>query len=162
MKSFALSLVALAAVLLAACETSPSSADTGPVTITLQRTACFGMCPIYTVSIDGDGQVTYTGQRFVRVTGEQHGQASREDVQALLRAFDAVQFESLQNEYRAHVTDLPSQIITLTRNGHTKRVVDYAGVDAGMPVAVRDLEQQIDRVANTAQWVGRPEGEPEK
>ncbi len=44
-------------------------------------------------------------------------------------------------------------IVTLTRNGHTKRVVDYAGTSVGMPEAVHDIEQQIDRVANTAQWV---------
>jgi len=110
-------------------------------------------CPSYTVSIDGAGNVTYNGLRFVGTTGEQHEKASREDVQALLSAFDAVHFESLQDAYRAHVTDLPSTIVTLTRNGHTKRVVDYAGTSVGMPEAVREIEQQIDRVANTAQWV---------
>lgn len=157
-------LAALGALALAACETTGAqTVDSGPVMITLERTACFGACPIYSVSIDGDGAVAYTGRRFVRVIGEQHGQASRAEVQALLQAFDAVQFESLNNEYRAHVTDLPSQIVTLTRNGRTKRVLDYAGTSAGMPAAVRELELQIDRVANTAQWVAHPPGEePEK
>lgn len=157
-------LAALGALALSGCETTAAQpADSGPVMITLERTACFGACPVYTVSIDGDGAVIYTGRRFVGVTGERHGQASRADVQALLQAFDAARFESLNDAYRAHVTDLPSQIITLTRNGHTKRVLDYAGPSAGMPAAVRELELQIDRVANTAQWVRRPQsGEPEK
>ena len=163
MKNLAFVLAALSALTLAACETtSAPPAGSGPVSIALERTPCFGMCPSYTVSIDGAGAVTYNGQRFVGVTGEQHGQASRADVQALLRAFDAVQFESLRDEYRGHVTDLPSAIVTLTRDGHTKRVVDYAGTSVGMPTAVRDIEQQIDRVANTQQWVRRPSDTPSK
>jgi len=140
---------------LSACETTSAPGDGGKVLITLERTPCFGFCPDYTVSIDGEGNVTYVGRRFVGVTGEQHGRASRADVQALLRAFDAVRFESLRDEYRAHVTDLPSTIVTLTRNGHTKRVVDYAGVSVGMPQAMVAIEQQIDRAANTAPWVRR-------
>ncbi|HVV31661.1 MAG TPA: DUF6438 domain-containing protein [Vitreimonas sp.] len=156
-------LAAFGALALAACETTVAQpADPSPVSITLERTACFGACPVYTVSIDGDGAVSYTGRRFVGVTGEQHGQVSRADVQTLLQAFDAAQFETLQDEYRAHITDQPSRIITLTRNGHTKRVVDYAGTRAGMPEAVRALEDEIDRVANTAQWVHRPDGAPAK
>jgi len=150
---FALVLVAFAVLTLAGCETPLPAKDAGPVMISLERTPCFGRCPIYTVSLDGDGSVTYNGQRFVGVTGERHAKISRADVDALLRAFDAAHFESLDDAYRAHVTDLPSTIVTLTRNGHTKRVVDYAGTSVGMPQAVRDIEQQIDRAANTAQWV---------
>jgi hypothetical protein len=153
-------LAVFGAVMLSACETTRAPpANDGPVLITLERTPCFGFCPDYTVSIDGDGNVAYNGRRFVAVSGEQHGKASREDVAALLRAFDDVRFESLNGEYRARVTDLPTQIVTLTRNGHTKRVVDYAGVSVGMPQAVADIEAQIDRVANTRQWVLR-NGEP--
>ncbi|MFT3729566.1 MAG: DUF6438 domain-containing protein [Terricaulis sp.] len=151
---FAFVLAAAGALALAACETTSAPAqESGPVSISLERTVCFGRCPSYSVTIDGAGYVTYNGARFVGTSGERHGKASREDVQALLHAFDAVRFESLRDEYRAHVTDLPSTIVTLTRNGHTKRVVDYAGVSVGMPEAVRDIEEQIDRVANTQQWV---------
>ena len=34
--------------------------------IHMQRTSCFGTCPIYAVTIDGRGAVTYDGERFVR------------------------------------------------------------------------------------------------
>jgi hypothetical protein len=153
---YASAAVALSAMALASCATPPSPSMRGPVLITLQRTPCFGFCPDYTVTIDGDGNVAYNGGRFVAVSGPQHGKASMEDVEALLRAFDAVHFETLHDVYRANVTDLPSQIVTLTRNGRSKRVVDYAGVSVGMPQAVTALEQQIDRAANTAQWVRRP------
>lgn len=129
------------------------------MTITLQRTVCFGFCPAYTVTISDDGTVVYRGERFVNVTGEQRVQISRDDVQVLLRRFDQAGFEQLRDSYRAPVTDLPTYTITLERNGRRKSVADYGGLSAGMPQAVRDLQNEIDRVANTGRWVLR-DGQP--
>ena len=39
------------------------------VVITLERTACFGVCPVYKLTIYGDGRVLYDGIRFVRTEG---------------------------------------------------------------------------------------------
>jgi hypothetical protein len=108
-----------------------AQADPNPVLISLSRTACFGFCPDYTVTISGDGQVTYVGRNF----------------------------ESLGNIYRAPITDIPTQSIALTRNGHTKTVVDYGGTSVGMPPAVRELETEIDRVAGVSRWTLR-DGQP--
>lgn len=144
---------------LSACTTDAAPATSGPVAITLTRTVCFGFCPAYTVNITGDGQVTYNGQSFVNVTGEQHATIAPEAVQDLLRRFDAVHFELLNDAYRAHVTDLPTTTIVLERDGHRKVVVDYGGLSAGMPPAIRDLQAEIDRVAGTSRWVLR-DGQP--
>lgn len=127
--------------------------------ITLTRTVCFGFCPAYTVTITGDGQVTYQGERFVNVTGERRAIVPRADVERLLRRFDEIGFDQLRDSYRAQVTDLPTYTITLERHGRRKSVADYGGLSAGMPQAVRDLQSEIDRVANTRQWVLR-DGQP--
>jgi uncharacterized membrane protein len=42
--------------------------------IRLQRTSCYGPCPIYTVTIDAGGTVTYEGERSVRVVGRRTAQ----------------------------------------------------------------------------------------
>jgi hypothetical protein len=145
-----------AAFALASCApVDAPPAGGGPVTITMQRTVCFGFCPAYTVSITGDGQVTYNGERFVNVVGRQTATIPQEDVQRLLRRFDAIGFDNLRDEYRANVSDLPSTTITLERNGRRKSVLDYGGTGAGMPESVRDLQAEIDRVANTGRWVLR-------
>jgi len=145
---------------LTACTTDAApQPSAGPVEITLTRTVCFGFCPAYTVMITGDGQVTYTGRNFVNVVGEQHATISPQAVQGLLRRFDAIHFESLNDVYRASVTDLPSTTIVLERNGHRKSVLDYGGPSAGMPQEVRELQAEIDRVAGTSRWVLR-DGQP--
>ena len=153
-------LAAFAAFALGACAAPGAPPpDTGPVRITLERGVCFGFCPDYTVSISGDGQVTYEGRRFVNVAGRQTATIPAADVQRLLARFDAVGFNNLRDEYRAQVTDLPTYIVTLERNGRTKRVLDYGGTGAGMPEAVRALQGEINRTANTARWVLR-DGQP--
>jgi hypothetical protein len=151
--------VLFGAIALASCAPVETPASEGPIMITLQRTVCFGFCPAYTVRITGEGEVTYIGERFVNAVGERHATIPRADVERLLHRFEEAGFMQLRDEYRAHVTDLPTYTITLERNGRTKGVLDYGGISAGMPAAVRDLQDEIDRVANTAQWVLR-DGEP--
>ena len=149
-----------AAVSLAGCapiDATPTSS--GPVVISLSRTVCFGFCPAYTVTITGDGQVTYVGSAFVNVVGEQHASIAPSAVQGLLARFDALHFDTLNGSYRAHVSDLPTYTIGLERNGLVKSVVDYGGPSAGMPQGVRELQNEIDRVAGTSRWVLR-DGEP--
>jgi PAS domain-containing protein len=156
----------IGAFALSACAPTTTTAAEGPVMITLTRSVCFGFCPAYRVTISGDGQVTYVGERFVNVVGERRASVPRADVERLLRRFDEADFDQLRDEYRAQVTDLPTYTITLERDGRRKTVVDYGGISAGMPRAVRELQDEIDRVANTGQWVlrdGQPvRGEPER
>lgn len=145
------------------CASIHDPASEEPTMITLARSTCFGFCPGYRVTISGDGEVVYVGQRFVNVVGERRAQISQAEAQQLLRRFDEIGFDSLRDEYRAPVTDLPTYTLTLERRGRRKTVVDYGGVGAGMPRAVRDLQDEIDRIANTDRWVlrdGRPVRDP--
>lgn len=151
----------LAALLLAACAPVETTAEQpmNNVEIRLNRGVCYGFCPDYTVTINGDGQVRYEGRRFVDAVGERTSTIPREDVARLVARFNEINFDQLQDVYRARVTDLPTYTLTLTRDGRTKTVVDYGGTGAGMPESVRELQNEVDRVAGTAQWVLR-DGQP--
>lgn len=154
------SLIALVAALaMVGCAPVETPATQGTVMITLSRTVCFGFCPAYRVSINQDGEVVYVGERFVNVRGEQRAVIPRTDVQRLVARFEEIGFESLRDQYRANVTDLPTYTITFERNGRRKVVVDYGGLSVGMPPSVRELQDEIDRVANTGRWVLR-DGQP--
>ena len=152
----------LGAVALIACAPVATPAETpsmSNVEIRLTRGVCFGSCPDYTVTVNSDGQVRYEGRRFVNVVGERTATISRDDVAALVARFDEVGFTNLRDAYRAPVSDLPTYTVALTRNGQTKTVVDFGGVDMVMTREIRDLQREIDRVAGTAQWVLR-DGQP--
>src|SRR4026209_824321 len=65
--------------------------------IGLQRTSCYGQCPIYAVSIDAGGTVTYDGEMFVRVVGRQTARISPAAVAALLASAVRIHFFDLRD-----------------------------------------------------------------
>lgn len=117
--------------------------------ITLERTACFGACPVYAVSIDRNGNVTYDGTRFVRVVGRQTDRIPVRLVAALVETVDRIRFFDLDDKYRQLITDLPTTFVTVTRGGRSKRIEDYFGA----PKSLKELERQIDDTARTARWI---------
>jgi hypothetical protein len=130
------------------------TAQESNVAITLERTACFGTCPVYTVRILEDGTVIYNGQDFVAVTGEQTGEIDPATVEAMVAEFAEAGYFEWDAEYMTQtVTDLPTIITSVTRNGETHRITRYAG-DASAPLALGFLEQWVDAMANTTQWTG--------
>src|SRR5438128_1292196 len=76
----------------------PAGAD--DVVITLQRTSCFGPCPVYTVTIDARGEVVYDGVRAVRVTGRQTDRVPPARVAAILETAERIGFFDLNDQYR--------------------------------------------------------------
>lgn len=131
----------------------PEMTDQSHVLIRLQRSGCYGSCPAYRVEIREDGVVTYEGRGFVLFEGRHESRIPREDVIALVGKFRDADFFSLNDEYFASVTDVPSYNTSIEIDGQSKSVDDYWGVDAGMPDSVVDLEDEIDRVAGTDRWV---------
>ena len=131
----------------------PEITDLSTVSIGLTRSACFGSCPGYTVVLSGNGTVRYTGKESVLITGDHIAHISQDAVRELLLQFRKADFFSAKDKYQGGGLDSPSQTITLTIGAHTKTVVDYMGLDASLPLAIRNLEQQIDETADTHRWI---------
>ncbi|MFN8380258.1 MAG: DUF6438 domain-containing protein [Anaerolineae bacterium] len=124
------------------------------VALTLERTACFGSCPIYSVTIYDDGTVVYQGERFVDVLGEQTSQIDPALVEQTVQMFaDAGYFDWDDSYNEMLVTDLPSVITSAMRDGETHRIERYEG-DSNAPFLLPFLENWLDLIANTAQWTG--------
>ena len=92
----------------------------------------------------------------VGALGHRGGHVSQADLRHLLDAFRKAQFFWLLDAYHAPITDLPSHKVSLAFDGRSKTVVDYAGTAIGMPQDVVGLEQLIDKIADTAQWISKP------
>ena len=138
--------------------------------ITLQRTACFGSCPDYTVTIDGQGNVEFRtrGENFpgefevhrsfsrsdgILLSGTHSDKIDKSVVAELVEQFQEAAFFSLQDEYRAQITDNPAYILTIDTGTASKTVVDYVGKEVGMPQVVSELQDAVDQAAGTARWV---------
>jgi hypothetical protein len=128
--------------------------------VTLDRSECYGRCPVYRVEIKGDGTVRYDGMKFVRVEGARTSRAPAEKVAALFAHFHRAGFAGMNAEYTYPVTDNPTATLTLHWDGQTKEVRDYPpcheesyGDAAAPPPELCALEKEVDEVAATKQWV---------
>jgi hypothetical protein len=123
------------------------------VRIVLERSGCFGTCPSYRVELRGTGEVLFHSDGFVTFSGDHQTRVSPQTIECLLQDFRTADFWSLDPEYVANVTDLPTYKISLTVGGKTKVLTDYAGQSVGMSAAVTALEQAIDQAASTDTWI---------
>ena len=64
--------------------------DITKVVITLQRSGCFGICPVYNVTIYGNGTGRYEGIANVNTTGIQISNISENHVGQLLTEFETL------------------------------------------------------------------------
>jgi len=119
----------------------------------LTRTGCFGTCPDYEVEVRGDGSVAWRGNMFVLITGQHKAHMSKDAVKELFERFREADYFSLKDKYVTSVTDCPTFTTSIEFDGHKKSVVDYMGLESGMPTAVADLELTIDETAGTKKWI---------
>ncbi|MCB9283639.1 MAG: hypothetical protein H6563_06140 [Lewinellaceae bacterium] len=116
--------------------------------IKLSRGVCFGSCPVYDFTIDGNGKATYAGKRFVDKVGTYSKTFNPEETNRLFRKFQKADFWSYQDEYYADVSDLPMNFITFEHEGRSKKIKAYYNV----PESLTALMNEVDAYANTEGW----------
>lgn len=90
----------------------------------LQRTACFGRCPIYTLSVYESGYVEYLGEKWVDKEGRYAARVDQSKLERLMVMAKEVNFFQLDHQYDSkYVTDLPSTITTIKGKNEFQIVV---------------------------------------
>ncbi|HJX03290.1 MAG TPA: DUF6438 domain-containing protein [Dehalococcoidia bacterium] len=119
----------------------------------LERTACFGACPVYSLTIFGNGSVVYEGKEHVRIKGTRETTISTEAVSQLVAEFEKAGYFSMNDSYTAFgVTDMPYANTSILIGGRTKSITHYHG-DRSAPQQLTDIEDRIDEIVNSAQWI---------
>jgi hypothetical protein len=143
-----------------AAESSSSAVALAPV-ITLERTACFGGCPVYTISVSPAGEVQYEGKAHVKKVGTATGKVPPQRVDGLLSELERGGYFTFADRYASpeptcgrYATDSPTTITSVTLRGRTKRITHDYGCGA-VPGALTVLERRIDEALNSGQWTGR-------
>jgi hypothetical protein len=129
--------------------------------ITLERTACFGSCPVYSISVWPSGEVKYEGKVHVSRMGAASARVPRERLEALLSEIERAGYFSFADRYTSgepscgrYATDSPTVITSVTLRGRTKRITHDYGC-GGAPGALTILERKIDDVLGSDRWTGR-------
>ena len=149
--------VIVAVSLATGCHSPFHPNDLSSVLVTLKRTACYGTCPVYSVTVHGNGLVEYFGEFRVDIPGAQTARIPPGSVKNLLRDFDEIHFFELKDKYFEGCTDMPTAIISVSVQGKTKEVSNHfggcEGAKAGPQVDLAKLAEEIDKAAGADRWI---------
>ena len=131
--------------------------------IGLARGMCYGMCPVYTVTLDRSGAARFEGEYFVALMGLHDAAVDHDAFADLARAIAFLGFQSLDHGYAARVTCQATASTWVVRGGVRQGVSNYGS--AG-PRTLAAIERLVDQLASTLAWrmvrppAGRRDGVP--
>ncbi|HKO03417.1 MAG TPA: ankyrin repeat domain-containing protein [Candidatus Acidoferrales bacterium] len=128
------------------------------VTVTLHRSGSYWGGPTYTVTVGTDG-IVFDGRSFVVAPGKHTATVDAGEVRRLAQSFVDAKFYSMNEEYVANnISDLPSSMLSISIDGHSKRIKEYGGFAAGMPRVISKLQDAVYAFAQTQRWVEGADG----
>lgn len=143
--------------------TKGTAVRTDDLVITLKRSACYGTCPVYELTIDADGNVTFDGQKHTKTIGKATGKIAVGEIDRLISEFNTAGFLDLDDNYDQKTcpnfaTDMSTVAVSLRQNGQTKTVIHNLGCSTKgdpkpYPPGLRELEDKIEQAARSSQWV---------
>ena len=114
-----------------ACKSTNQTTENPPITIpddfsfSLERTGCHGQCPIFSMTVMGNGDVFYQGEAFVPNVGKYTKNIGPETVKAIIEEVEKVNYWRLNEMYNdPQIMDLPSCITSCTMNEKSHKVVN--------------------------------------
>ncbi len=130
----------------------------GITQIGLERSPCFGECPVYTAVINASGRVEYHGRMYVPRLGTYTGKISLYEFRCLAQFVSVTRFWEMESYYdfrNSVVTDCAAACVLVATESHRKLVSNYG--DSGPPElwAIAGL---IDLVLASVEWEQDPLG----
>jgi hypothetical protein len=138
-------MVLIAGLALASCATTAGAADEEVDSVSYETGPCFGVCPVYRVTVNRDGNGQFEGRRFTAVTGERLFSVTPAQYRAFVRQLEPLRPASGERLYSGEAcemmaTDLPSTDVRWRmRNGAEPHLYFYHGcdMDRNRPIAER-------------------------
>lgn len=115
---------------------------------TIQRTACYGQCPMYKATFLDNGEVIYIGKRFVENIGTYKTLMTGEEVLDIKKKITEYDYFGLDSLYPTPISDFPSCITEASLNGNTKKVIDRRNP----PDNLKAFEKFLDGLLEGREW----------
>ena len=135
--------------------------DPESLNIEMWRTDCQIRCPVYKVTIQGNGTVDYVGDHFVRDRGPKQVVISKDQIHSLLVDFDQADFFNLEDRAFAWGFHTSRVGVRIAIDGKSKEVWSDAyhiGSKSGLQARFVEATVAIDKAVGTDQWVKCDDG----
>jgi len=106
----------------------------------MERTACFGKCPVYAIELFKDGTIAYTGKRFVEDSGKYEKNIGKAAVEKIFQQFMTLRADTCRASYDLLIADLPGINYHYNINGEERKI---SNATFG-PSYLRELAADID------------------
>lgn len=114
----------------------------------MERTQCYGDCPVYKVYVLEDGSAYYFGKEHVEKKGLYKASVSDKDLEELVNLFKEYEFFDFEKRYVDLISDLPTTYLYFSHDGESKKITDYHGA----PEKLKMLEKEVDAFVQSLSW----------
>lgn len=115
----------------------------------MQRTPCFGQCPVYTIRIYQSGRAYLEGKRFFDYEGWFKTKFSESEMIQIKTWANEAGYWKMNHVYDAPVTDLPSSTTALKTDSQYQWVYNRMN----SPDELRIFERNIETLIKDQDWV---------
>ncbi|MFZ4542539.1 MAG: DUF6438 domain-containing protein [Saprospiraceae bacterium] len=127
--------------------------DTGVYTVLqIERTICYGNCPVYTATLRSDGKALYVGSRSVELLGTYEAEVGKEQIAEILEKAKQVDFFKFADHYPLNrnniIADLPYTYTTFCDGMKKKKISD----NYDSPENLQWFEKELDIFFNQLTW----------
>jgi hypothetical protein len=119
--------------------------------VSLQRTPCFGQCPVFKIELFEDGKVVYVGRAYSKRVGTYRATATPEFVKAIQQKAADIKYLSFDAKYpkgESMITDIPSTISFFKSGSESKMV--HNNYDA--PIELLEFERWLEAQFEGLTW----------
>jgi len=150
--------------------------STKDILISMEKTACYGNCPVYTLVILSDGTVVFNSPMYFAKEDTKNIQKSLRPIvskitetqlKQIIEAIEKADYFSLKDKYKnvtdggcpTFATDSPTVFTSVQINNKKKSIEHYlgcltVGTDSKIyPKELTELENKIEEIVNPQQWL---------
>jgi len=137
-------------LLLSSCSSIKMVEDTAKASpkIVMSKGACFGECPVYTLTVYNSGLMKFNGVRFTQMDGKHEHQLTEDRYIELIKKMDKVNLWKFEDVYDMQIADLPTISISYSKKDKTKTVKGKNG----RPEAILGLEKYLQELVLSSEW----------
>lgn len=112
-----------------------SEMDGEQLFVSIEKSGCFGTCPIFKMSINYDGSVKYIGRKYVEYEGVFEGKVRKSTLEEIGNLIDSNKIMEMDSAYvEPKVTDLPTVTTVINYRGEKKKIVGMIEMPEGLKV----------------------------
>jgi hypothetical protein len=117
--------------------------------ISLQKTACYGTCPIFVMDIYSNCKVILEAEKFVNVgEGTFKSKLTRGQMDTLKQKFEKSEFFEFEESYSSNVTDLPTTFLYYNNGSQDMKIEMYGD----RPAKLEGLDAYLMELMGNLKW----------